>query len=44
MERSSKFLFQIYVELLRIIRPLEKPDSYKKQNNRDNARIDSDEN
>ena len=43
MERSSKFLFQIYVELLRIIKPLEKPDSYKKQPRADH-RLDINEN
>ena len=33
-ERSSRFLQQIYVELLRVIRPLELDGSYKKiQNN-----------
>ena len=31
MERTSKFLQKIYVELLRVIRPLEKPGSYKKK-------------
>lgn len=31
MERSSKFLFNIYVELLRIIRPLELSGSYKRR-------------
>ena len=30
-ERSSKFLLNIYIELLRIIRPIEKKNSYKKQ-------------
>ena len=40
MERSSKFLFLIYLELLRIIRPLELPDSYKKRSRRSNMRID----
>jgi len=28
VERSSKFLFTIYVELLRIIKPLEQPNSF----------------
>ena len=28
-ERSSKFLLNIYLELLRVIKPLEKPGSYK---------------
>ena len=44
MERSSKFLFLIYIELLRIIRALERPDSYKRRNKHDSdtdMRLDS---
>ena len=32
-ERSSRFLQHIYIELLRVIRPLEQEGSYKKINN-----------
>ena len=33
-ERSSKFLQQIYIELLKIIKPIERPGSYAKTSNR----------